>query len=150
MTITPFLWYDGQAEEAANFYVSIFPNSKIENVMRVGEAGPGPKGSVMSVTFRIDGREFIAFNGGPHFRFTPAISLFVSCQTQAEVDELWTRLLAGGGQPSRCGWLQDRFGVSWQVIPHRLGQLIQNPKAMKAMLEMEKIDLEKLERAAAG
>jgi predicted 3-demethylubiquinone-9 3-methyltransferase (glyoxalase superfamily) len=146
--ITTFLWFDNQAEEAAKFYVSIFKNSKITTVARYGDAGPGPKGSVMTVVFQLEGQEFIALNGGPQFKFTPAISLLVNCKTQQEIDDLWRKLSAGGAT-SRCGWLQDRYGLSWQIIPERLGELVQNPNAMKAMMEMDKIDLARLERAAA-
>src|SRR3954451_23307909 len=118
--VTPFLWFDGKAQEAANFYVSIFKNSKIVSPIRAGEGG-GPA----SVTFEIEGREFIAFNGGPHFKFSPAISLFVRCDTQNEIDELWEKL-AEGGKNQQCGWLQDKYGVSWQIIPPILGQLLQD------------------------
>jgi predicted 3-demethylubiquinone-9 3-methyltransferase (glyoxalase superfamily) len=151
--ITPFLWFDGNAEEAANFYVSIFKNSKIGKISRYGDAGPGPKGSVMSVTFQLEGQEFFALNGGPQFKFTPAISLFVNCETQQEVDELWDKLSAGG-RTDRCGWLQDKFGLSWQIIPTVLGQLLgdKDPqrakRAMQAMLQMTKIDIKKLQQAA--
>jgi predicted 3-demethylubiquinone-9 3-methyltransferase (glyoxalase superfamily) len=150
--ITPFLWFDGQAEEAMNFYVSVFRNSKTGTVRRYGEAGPGPKGSVMSAEFQLDGVDFIALNGGPHYQFTPAISMFVSCETQDEVDELWEKLSAGGAQQP-CGWLQDRFGLSWQVIPRTLGQLLNDPdpaksqRVMQAMLQMSKIDIAALQRA---
>lgn len=153
--ITPFLWFDGRAEEAMNHYVSIFKGSKILSVSRYGEAGPGPKGSVMSATFELEGQRFMALNGGPHFKFTPAISLFVDCETQAEVDELWEKLTAGG-EPSRCGWLTDRFGVSWQIIPSALGKCLGDPdparasRAMKAMLQMTKIDIKALEKARDG
>lgn len=152
--ITPFLWFDGNAEEAANFYISIFKNSKMGKISRYGDAGPGPKGSVMSVTFQIEGQEFFALNGGPQFKFTPAISFFVNCETQAEVDDLWEKLSAGG-HTDRCGWLQDKFGLSWQIIPTVLGQLLgdKDPqrakRAMQAMLQMTKIDIEKLQHAAA-
>ncbi len=152
--ITPFLWYDGNAEEAAKFYISIFKNSKMGKISRCGDAGPGPKGSVMSVTFQIEGQEFFALNGGPHFKFTPAISFFVNCETQQEVDDLWEKLSAGG-RTDRCGWLQDKFGVSWQIIPAVLGQLLgdKDPqranRATQAMLQMTKIDIEKLQQAAA-
>jgi len=151
--ITPFLWFDGNAEEAANFYISIFKNSKMGKISRYGDAGPGPKGSAMSVTFQIEGQEFFALNGGPQFKFTPAISFFVNCETQQEVDELWDKLSAGG-RTDRCGWLQDKFGVSWQVIPTVLGQLLgdKDPqrakRAMQAMLQMTKIDIKKLQQAA--
>ncbi len=150
--ITPFLWFDGKAEEAASFYVSIFKHSKIQSVMRYGETGPGPAGSVMSVTFRLDGQEFTALNGGPGFTFSPAISFFVSCETQDEVDELWAKLSAGG-QAQRCGWLQDKYGVSWQIIPSALGEMLQDPdperanRVMRAMLQMVKIDVDALRQA---
>src|SRR5580693_712573 len=117
--IRPFLWFDNQAEEAMNFYVSIFKNSKVGNVSRYGDAGPGPKGTAMSATFQLEGQEFMALNGGPLFHFTEAISFFVDCKTQEEVDELWEKLCAGG-QPSRCGWLKDKYGLSWQIIPSAL------------------------------
>lgn len=150
--ITPFLWFDDQAEEAMNFYVSIFKNSKVGRVTRYEEAGPGPKGSVMSATFQLEGQEFMALNGSPHFSFTPAISFFVNCETQAEVDELWDKLSAGG-KTERCGWLKDKYGLSWQIIPSALGRLMGDknaPKAqrvMKAMLEMHKIDIARLQQA---
>src|SRR5438105_7616136 len=121
--ITPFLWFDGNAEEAMNFYTSIFKNSKIGRITRYGDAGPGPKGTVMSATFQLDGQEFMALNGGPEYKFTEAISLFVSCKTQAEVDDLWAKLSAGGEEGS-CGWLKDKFGLSWQIIPDLLGKLL--------------------------
>jgi predicted 3-demethylubiquinone-9 3-methyltransferase (glyoxalase superfamily) len=147
--ITPFLWFDGQAEEAMQFYVSVFPKSKVLSVM------PGPDGKAMSVSFELEGQPFHALNGGPDFKFTPAISLFVSCETQAEVDELWERL-SEGGRKDQCGWLQDRYGLSWQIIPTALGRLLGDPdraragRAMNAMLQMKKIDVAGLERAAAG
>lgn len=150
--ITPFLWFDGKAEEAANFYVSIFKNSKIESLSRYGEEGPGLEGTVMSATFQLDGQEFIALNGGPLFTFSPAISFFVHCETQQEVDELWEKL-SEGGETQQCGWLKDKFGVSWQVIPSVLGELLQDDddekasNVMKAMLQMEKIDIEGLQQA---
>lgn len=151
--ITPFLWFDGKAEEAANFYIGIFKNSKILSVMRYGEAGGcGPKGTVMSVTFQLDGQQFIALNGGPQFTFTPAISLFVNCETQEEVDELWEKL-ATGGEGQRCGWLKDKYGLSWQIIPAALGEMLQDKDAatssrvMAAMLAMGKIDVGGLKRA---
>jgi len=151
--ITPFLWFDGNAEEAANFYISIFKNSKMGKISRYGDAGPGPKGSAMSVTFQLEGQEFYALNGGPQFKFTPAISFFVNCETQQEVDELWEKLSAGG-RTDRCGWLQDKFGLSWQIIPTVLGQLLgdKDPqrakRAMQAMLQMTKLDIKKLQQAA--
>jgi predicted 3-demethylubiquinone-9 3-methyltransferase (glyoxalase superfamily) len=150
--IAPFLWFDGKAEEAANFYVSIFKNARIGATRRYGEAGPGPKGSVMSVEFQLDGQQFIALNGGPQFTFSPAISFFVNCETQEEVDELWEKLSAGG-RKDRCGWLQDKFGVSWQIIPTALGKLMGDPdpekskRVMKAMLQMDKIDINGLKQA---
>jgi predicted 3-demethylubiquinone-9 3-methyltransferase (glyoxalase superfamily) len=150
--ITPFLWFDGKAEEAANFYVSVFKNSKIGNVTRCGEGGPGPKGSVMSVTFHLDGQDFYALNGGPLFSFTPAISFFVNCETQQVVDELWEKL-SEGGKKERCGWLKDRYGLSWQIIPSVLGKLLGDKNAgraksvMQAMLQMDKIDIEGLQQA---
>jgi len=152
--ITPFLWFDGKAEEAMNFYVSIFKNAKVLNVTRRGEASPGANGTVMSATFELDGQRFIALNGGPMFSFTPAISFFVDCETQQEVDELWEKL-SEGGQKQRCGWLKDKYGVSWQIIPSALGRLLQDRdagksgKVMKAMLQMQKIDIAGLERAHA-
>src|SRR3981081_4191023 len=143
--ITPFLWFDNQAEEAANFYTSIFKNSKIGTVSRYGEAGPAPKGTVMLVTFELEGEEFIALNGGPLFKFTEAISLCVSCETQEEVDDLWKKLTAGGGAPSRCGWLKDKFGLSWQIVPTVLMELAsdkdpaKSKRVMEAMLQMTKL-----------
>ncbi|MFZ0799563.1 MAG: VOC family protein [Terriglobales bacterium] len=153
--ITPFLWFDGQAEEAANFYTSIFKNSKILNIARYGEAGPGPKGTVMTVTFQLEGQQFMALNGGPHYSFSPAISFFVNCETQAEVDELWEKLTAGGSDV-QCGWLRDKFGVSWQIIPKTLIELMQDKdpvksqRVFKAMMGMIKIDIEGLKRAYRG
>ena len=153
--ITTFLWFDGKAEEAAKHYTSIFKNSKILGTTRYGNAGPGPKGSVMTVTFQIEGQEFTALNGGPQFRFTEAISLLVNCDTQKEVDELWSRLTAGG-EEGPCGWLKDRFGLSWQIIPSVLGQMLTDSKsgdsgaAMQAMLKMKKLDIEQLQRAYRG
>ncbi len=150
--ITPFLWFNNNAEEAANFYVSIFKNAKIGRVTRYGDAGPGPKGTAMSVTFTLDGQEFYALNGGPKFSFTPAISLFVNCETQEEVDDLWEKLSAGG-RTDRCGWLQDKYGLSWQIIPTALGQLLgdKDPakakRVMQAMLQMTKIEISGLRQA---
>ena len=150
--ITPFLWFDDQAEEAMNFYTSIFKNSKIVSVMHYGEAGPGAKGTVMSATFEIQGQEFIVLNGGPHFKFSPAISFFVNCETQEEVDGLWEKL-SEGGKTNRCGWLDDKFGVSWQIVPTALGVMLQDKdaeksqKVMAAMLQMDKLDIEALRHA---
>jgi predicted 3-demethylubiquinone-9 3-methyltransferase (glyoxalase superfamily) len=150
--ITPFLWFDGKAEEAMNFYVSIFKNSKVVSVTRYGDAGPGPKGSVMSATFQLEGQQFYALNGGPQFTFTPAISMFVNCETQKEVDKLWEKL-SEGGRKDRCGWLQDKYGLSWQVIPTVLGKMLQDKdrkkadRVMQAMLQMDKIDIKRLKQA---
>jgi predicted 3-demethylubiquinone-9 3-methyltransferase (glyoxalase superfamily) len=151
--ITTYLWFDDNAEEAMRFYVSIFKNSKILDVVRYGDAGPGPKGTVMCGTFQLEGQEFIALNGGPHFKFTEAISLFVNCQSQAEVDDLWEKLTADGGAPSRCGWLKDKFGLSWQIIPSALLEMMsdedpeKSKRVMQAMLQMTKIDVEGLKQA---
>jgi predicted 3-demethylubiquinone-9 3-methyltransferase (glyoxalase superfamily) len=154
-SITPFLWFDGQAEEAMNFYVSIFKDSKIGGITRYGDAGPGPKGSVMSATFQLNGQAFMALNGGPHFTFSPAISFYVNCQTQDEVDELWEKL-STGGEKGRCGWLKDKFGISWQIIPTALGELLtgtdaaKSQRVMQAMLQMTKIDINGLRQAAGA
>jgi len=153
--ITPFLWFDDRAEEAMNFYTSIFKNSKVGRVTRYGDAGPAPKGSVMSATFQLEGQEFMVLNGGPMFSFTPAVSFFVNCETQEEVDELWEKL-SEGGKKERCGWLKDKFGLSWQIIPSILGQLLgdkdpaKSARVMQAMLQMTKIEIEGLKRAARG
>jgi predicted 3-demethylubiquinone-9 3-methyltransferase (glyoxalase superfamily) len=153
--ITPFLWFDGRAEEAANFYVSVFKNSEVTGVSRYGEDAPGTPGTVMTASFTLEGQPFIALNGGPHYQFTPAISFFVNCVTQAEVDELWDKL-SEGGKKIRCGWLEDKFGVSWQIIPEALGDLMGDPdeeksdRVMQAMLQMTKIDIAGLQRAYDG
>ena len=150
--ITPFLWFEDKAEEAANFYVSIFRNSKVGRVTRYGEGAPGPKGKVMSVTFELDGQAFYALNGGPIFKFTPAISFFVNCETQQEVDDLWGKLSAGG-EESKCGWLKDKYGLSWQIVPSVLGKMLQDKdsekarRVMNAMLQMGKIDISRLQQA---
>lgn len=150
--ITPFLWFDNEAEEAANFYVSLFKNSRILGVSRYGDAGPRPKGSVMTVNFQIEGQEFIALNGGPEFKFTEAISLYVNCKTQAEVDELWAKLTEGG-EEVQCGWLKDKYGLSWQIVPTALTEMLSDPDAVKAqrvmqaMLQMKKIDIQGLKNA---
>jgi len=150
--ITPFLWFDGKAEEAMNFYVSIFKHSKVGRVTRYGDAGPGPKGTVMSATFQLEGQDFYALNGGPQFKFTPAISLFVNCETQQEVDVLWEKLSAGGSK-DQCGWLQDKYGVSWQIVPTILGKLLGDndpakaSRVMQAMMQMKKIDIKGLQQA---
>ncbi|HJT72538.1 MAG TPA: VOC family protein [Chitinophaga sp.] len=151
--ITPFLWFDNQAEEAANFYTSIFANSRITNVARYPEGAPAPAGSVMTVTFILDGVEFTALNAGPHFKFTEAISFYVKCDTQEEIDEKWEKLISGGGQPSQCGWLKDKFGLSWQIAPPVLGELMQDKDREKAgrvtaaMMKMTKIDIQQLKDA---
>ena len=153
--ITPFLWYDREAEEAANYYVSLFPNSRVHTVSRYGEAGPGPKGSVMTVVFELDGQEFIALNGGPQFTFNESVSFVVNCETQQEVDSFWGRL-SEGGEKGPCGWLKDRYGLSWQVVPRGLDELITDPdperarRATEAMLQMTKLDIDALRRAADG
>ena|SRR6266850_1085767 len=150
--ITPFLWFDGKAEEAMKLYVSIFKNSKVLGVSRYGEAGPGPKGSVMTVRFELDGQEFIGLNGGPQFKFTEAVSFSVDCKTQEEVDELWEKLSESGEQ-GPCGWLKDKYGLSWQIVPAVLGQMLSDPdrkkskRVMEAMLQMKKIDIAGLQKA---
>jgi predicted 3-demethylubiquinone-9 3-methyltransferase (glyoxalase superfamily) len=153
--ITPFLWFDNQAEEAMNFYTSIFKNSRVGRVSRYGDAGPGPKGAVMSATFQLEGQEFMALNGGPLFQFTPAVSFFVNCETQEEVDHFWEKLSAGGKQ-EQCGWLKDKFGLSWQIVPSILGKLLgdkdpaKSSRVMQAMLQMIKLDIAALKKAAEG
>jgi len=150
--ITPFLWFDSQAEAAANFYVSIFNNSRVLGISRYGEAGPGPKGSVMTVDFELDGQGFTGLNGGPHFKFTEAVSFVVHCKTQEEVDTFWGKLLEGG-QESQCGWLKDKYGLSWQIVPTILAEMLRDPdpqkskRVMEAMLKMKKIDIAGLTRA---
>ncbi len=150
--ITPFLWFDDQAEEAMNFYCSIFKNSKIGNITRYGEAGPGAQGTVMSATFQLEGQEFMALNGGPLFAFTEAISFYVNCETQEEVDELWEKLTEGG-EEVQCGWLKDKYGLSWQIVPAGLIELLysqeveKSRRAMEAMLQMKKLDIEKIRLA---
>jgi predicted 3-demethylubiquinone-9 3-methyltransferase (glyoxalase superfamily) len=152
---TPFLWFDDQAEEAARFYTSLFPNSKIGDVTHHGEAFPGKDGTVMTVDFELDGQEFVALNGGPQYRFTEAVSFVVNCETQDEVDEFWEKLSEGGEQ-GPCGWLKDKYGLSWQVVPTMLGELIRDPdpaksnRVMAAMLQMGKIEIEPLRRAYEG
>jgi predicted 3-demethylubiquinone-9 3-methyltransferase (glyoxalase superfamily) len=149
---TPFLWYDNNAEEAVNHYISIFKNSKITKIARYGDAGPGPQGSVMTIAFQLEGQDFIALNGGPMFKFNEAISFSVDCKSQEEVDELWEKLSAGG-QPSQCGWLKDKYGVSWQIVPSVLIEVLQgkdgekSKRVMQAMMQMRKIDIAALQRA---
>jgi predicted 3-demethylubiquinone-9 3-methyltransferase (glyoxalase superfamily) len=150
--ITPYLWFDDNAEEAVNFYMSVFKNAKIGTVLRYGDAGPGPKGQILTITFELEGLEFVALNGGPQFKFTEAISLFVNCETQAEVDELWEKL-AAGGEVQQCGWLKDKYGLSWQIIPKTLLDLMQDKdeakaqRVVSAMLKMTKIDMAALRQA---
>lgn len=150
--ISPFLWFDTQAEEAARFYVGIFPNSKVVTITRYGESGPGPVGTVMTVVFQLDGQEFIALNGGPAFRFSEAVSFSVNCSTQEDVDRYWSALSAGG-EEGPCGWLKDRYGLSWQINPAVLGRMLSDPdparskRVMEAMLKMKKIDIAALQRA---
>ena len=152
--VTTFITFNNQAEEAVNFYVSLFKNSKVISMSRYPDGMPGLGGMVMSATFELDGREYFALNGGEHFTFTDGFSLYVNCETQAEVDDLWTKLTANGGEPGRCGWLKDRFGLSWQIIPSVLGQLLGDPdpkragQALQAMLAMNKLDIAELQRAA--
>jgi predicted 3-demethylubiquinone-9 3-methyltransferase (glyoxalase superfamily) len=153
--ITPCLWFDNNAEEALNLYTSIFKNARVLNVSRYGEGAPMPAGTIMTATFELEGQEFIALNGGPQFKFTEAVSFFVSCETQAEIDELWRKLTAGG-EESQCGWLKDKFGLSWQIVPRALGDLMNDPdpakagRVMQALFQMKKIDIGALQRAHAG
>jgi predicted 3-demethylubiquinone-9 3-methyltransferase (glyoxalase superfamily) len=154
-TITPFLWFDNQAEEAARFYTSVFKNSKILSISRYSKAGPGPEGSVMTVEFELDGERFVALNGGPQYTFSPAVSFVVNCETQQEVDHYWTRLSAGGNE-IQCGWLTDKYGLTWQIVPTILPELLQRAdpektkRVMEAMFKMVKLDIEALKRAARG
>ena len=153
--ITPFLWFDDQAEEAARFYVSVFRRSRIGTISRSGEAGPGPQGKALVVTFELEGQVFMALNGGPQYRFTPAISLLVHADSQEEIDDLWEKLSAGG-RKDRCGWLQDKYGLSWQIVPKALGEMMSDPdpekskRVMQALLRMDKLDIEALRRAHRG
>ncbi len=154
--IVTFLTYDNQAEEAVNLYTSVFPNARITSTRRYGEAGPGEPGAVMTMSFELEGQAFIALNGGPSFTFCQGISLFVNCETQKEVDELWERLTADGGREDACGWLTDKFGVSWQIVPRQLGEFLGDPdpekagRVMEAMLKMRKIEIAELEAAYEG
>ena len=151
--ITTFLWFNGQAEEAANFYAAVFKNSKVGTIARYGDAGPGPKGSVMTAAFEIDGHPFVGLNGGPQYQFTPAISFAVNCDTQQEIDEYWDKLSSHGGQEVQCGWVTDKFGVSWQIVPRILGQLMTGPNAgrvAQALFKMKKLDIAQLQAAAQG
>jgi len=153
--IHPFLWFNGNAEEAMNFYLSVFKNSKKGSVNRIGKGGPLPEGTVLTCTFELEGQEFTALNGGPEYGFTPAISFFVDCKGQQEVDALWDRLLSGGGKPMACGWLTDKFGIAWQIVPDILGEALGNAdpqkaeRAMKAMMKMVKLDVQALKDAIA-
>jgi predicted 3-demethylubiquinone-9 3-methyltransferase (glyoxalase superfamily) len=152
--ITSFLWFDNNAEEAANFYVSIFKNSKVLNISRYGDAGPGPKGTVLTVAFELDGQKFTALNGGPQFKFTEAVSFVVNCETQQEIDYFWEKLSAGGAE-SQCGWLKDKYGLSWQVVPTILGELMggdpeRSNRVMQEILKMQKLEIEPLKRAYEG
>ncbi len=153
--ITPFLWFDNNAEEAANFYISIFKNSKLENVSRYGDAGPGPKGTVLTVDFELDGQKFIALNGGPQFKFTEAVSFVVHCETQEEIDYFWEKLSAGG-QKAECGWLKDKYGLSWQIVPTILGELMgskdaeRSNRVMQAIMKSQKLEIDTLKRAYEG
>jgi predicted 3-demethylubiquinone-9 3-methyltransferase (glyoxalase superfamily) len=153
--ITPFLWFDGKAEEAMTFYTSVFKNAQVISISRYGDAGPAPKGTVITATFELEGQRFIALNGGPHYTFSPAISFFVNCETQEEVDELWDKLVEGG-EPQRCGWLKDKYGLSWQIVPTALGVMLQDKdpgkssRVMKAMLQMVKLDISALQQAYAS
>lgn len=151
--ITPYLWFDNQAEEAMNFYLGVFRNSKVVDLMRFGSGGPGPEGSLMSAKFELEGQEFMILNGGPQFAFSEATSFYIECESQKEIDDFWDKLTAGGGEPGRCGWLKDKFGVSWQVIPAKLDELLTDKdsarvqRVMKLYITMDKIDLKKLEQA---
>ena len=153
--ITPFLWFDTEGEDAARFYTSVFPNSKIGEIARYGSAGPRPEGTVMTVSFELDGQRFVALNGGPEFAFSEAVSFLVNCDTQDEVDSYWSTL-SEGGEEGPCGWLKDKFGLSWQIVPKRLPELLSDPdreraqRVMAAMLKMRKIEVDELERAAAA
>jgi predicted 3-demethylubiquinone-9 3-methyltransferase (glyoxalase superfamily) len=153
--ITPFLWFDTEGEDAARFYTSVFPNSKIGEIARYGSAGPRPEGTVMTVSFELDGQRFVALNGGPEFAFSEAVSFLVNCDTQDEVDSYWSAL-SEGGEEGPCGWLKDKFGLSWQIVPNRLPELLADPdreraqRVMEAMLKMKKIEVDELERAAAA
>jgi predicted 3-demethylubiquinone-9 3-methyltransferase (glyoxalase superfamily) len=146
--ITPFLWFDANAEEAVDFYLTVFRNSRRIGEFRTPDETLGPRGKVLTITFELDGQRFTALNGGPHFKFNESVSFFIRCDSQQEVDEYWSKLTSGGGFESQCGWLKDKFGLSWQVVPARLPELIKHPKALQAMLKMKKLDIAELERAA--
>lgn len=152
--ITTFLWFDNNAEEAANFYCSVFKNSKIVGIARYGDSGPGPKGSVMTIEFELDGQRFTALNGGPQFKFTEAISLVVNCETQEEVDYYWEKLSGGGGQEVECGWVKDKYGLSWQIVPNVVMELLKDPqktdKVMQVVMKTKKFDIAEVKKAVAG
>ncbi len=146
--ITPFLWFDTNAEEAVDFYLSVFPNSRRTSELRAGDAGPGPKGSIVTISFELDGQPFTALNGGPNRPFNDAVSFFVHCKDQVEIDRYWSKLLEGGGSEIACGWLKDRFGLRWQIVPENIIELIRPAGAMRAMMEMKKLNIAALENAA--
>ena len=145
--ITPFLWYDNNAEQAVEFYMSVFPNSRRTHELRTSDAGPGPKGSILTIEFELDGQPFVALNGGPDHQFNEAVSFYISCKDQAELDHYWSKLLEGGGSPIACGWLKDRFGLRWQVVPANIAELVSHPGAMRVMMTMTKLDIAALETA---
>jgi predicted 3-demethylubiquinone-9 3-methyltransferase (glyoxalase superfamily) len=147
--ITPFLWFDSNAGEAVEFYLAVFKNSYVLSELRAPEGGPTPTGSILTIAFELDGQKFTAINGGPHFKFTEAVSFVVRCNTQEEIDDYWSKLSAGGTE-AQCGWLKDKFGLSWQIVPERLPDLVKHPKAMQAMMKMVKLDIAELERAAGS
>jgi predicted 3-demethylubiquinone-9 3-methyltransferase (glyoxalase superfamily) len=146
--ITPFLWFDNNAEEAVEFYLSVFPKSRRVSELRVGDAGPGPKGKIVTIAFELDGKPFTALNGGPGDAFNNSVSFFVHCKDQAEIDHYWSKLLADGGSEIACGWLKDRFGLRWQIVPENIGELLRAPAAMRAMMQMKKLDIAALKSAA--
>ncbi|HXR96832.1 MAG TPA: VOC family protein [Terriglobales bacterium] len=148
-SITPFLWFNDNAEQAVEFYLSIFPNSRRTGELKNSGDAPGPKGGVVTISFELDGLRFTALNGGPNFKFNEAVSFVVACKTQEEIDNYWSKLTADGGQEIQCGWLKDKFGLCWQVVPAKIGELLRHPAAMKAMMKMKKFDIAALERAAA-
>ena len=145
--ITPFLWFDNNAEEAVEFYMSVFPNSRRTDELRATDAGPGPKGSILTIEFELDGQPFVALNGGPDHQFNDAVSFYISCRDQAEIDHYWSKLLEGGGSPIACGWLKDRFGLRWQVVPKNTVELMSHAGAMRAMMKMTKLDIAALKAA---
>lgn len=146
--ITPFLWFDNNAEQAVEFYMSVFPNSRRTKELRATDAGPGPKGSILTIEFELDGQPFVALNGGPDHQFNEAVSFYISCKDQAEIDRYWSKLLEGGGSPIACGWLKDRFGLRWQVVPENIAELVSNPGGIRAMMTMTKLEIAALEAGA--